>query len=525
MAGIERIDAGEVLIIGAGLAGLFTALKLAPMPVTVLAAAPLGDGASSAWAQGGIAAAVEQGDAPEIHAADTIAAGAGIVDRDVALALAREAPARVEDLLRLGVPFDRDLAGKLSVGQEAAHSHRRIVRVKGDRAGAAIMAALAQAVLAAPSIRVLAGFSAYELALSDNGIVCGVYALSQDSQPLLITAKRVVLASGGLGQLYAVTTNPAQARGEGLGMAARAGALIADAEFVQFHPTAIAGGIDPAPLITEALRGEGAVLINSLGQRFMPAIHPLAELAPRDIVARAIFREIEQGRQVFLDTREAVGARIAEAFPTVTENCRLMGIDPVTQPIPVAPAAHYHMGGVSTDMQGRSTLSGLWACGEVASTGAHGANRLASNSLLEAVVYGARIAEAIGGEILAAQSASPLPAQISAPQDLSAAAVKALRACMSADVGVMRNAQGLAHALSTIGALEQDAGACSRFVNLAVAARLIAASALQRHESRGGHFRSDFPEPRPEWAHRTFMSLQEAEAIAAPGEQRQKAVP
>jgi L-aspartate oxidase len=521
---VEQIDSGEVLIIGAGLAGLFTALKLAPLPVTVLAPAPLGDGSSSAWAQGGIAAAVEPGDTPEAHAADTIAAGAGIVDEDVAKLLGQEAPSRIEDLLRLGVPFDRDLAGKLSVGQEAAHSHRRIVRVRGDRAGAAIMAALAHAVQAAPSIRIIAGLSAYELALDGNR-VCGVYALAEGNRPVLITARRVVLASGGAGQLYAVTTNPLQARGEGLGMSARAGAVIADAEFMQFHPTAIAGSRDPAPLVTEALRGEGATLINSVGHRFMPDIHPLAELAPRDIVARAIFREIEKGQRVFLDTRAAVGARMADAFPTVTENCLSMGIDPAREPIPVAPAAHYHMGGISTDKYGRSTLPGLWACGEVASTGAHGANRLASNSLLEAVVFGARIAEDIVGSIHAPIFSRAEVPEITNTGSIPHAALQSLRTCMSADVGVVRHAAGLRHALETIARLEEATGA-SRFSNLTIAARLIAASALTREESRGGHFRSDFPEPRDIWKHRSFITDKEATALTGDKDhRRQKAIP
>ncbi|MGB5949461.1 MAG: FAD-dependent oxidoreductase, partial [Parvibaculum sp.] len=239
-------DAGDVLIVGAGLAGLFTALKLAPRPVTVLAAAPIGDGASSAWAQGGIAAAVEEGDTPEAHAADTVVAGAGIVDEAVALSMAREAPARIDDLLRLGVPFDRDLEGHLAVGREAAHSHRRIVHVRGDRAGRAIMEALVAAVRACPSIRVIENYSAYELALRD-GRVAGVHARhTETGASILVRARATVLASGGAGQLYAVTTNPPQARGQGVAIAARAGAIIADPEFVQFHPTAIAGTRDPA---------------------------------------------------------------------------------------------------------------------------------------------------------------------------------------------------------------------------------------------------------------------------------------
>lgn len=507
------VDAGDVLIVGAGLAGLFTALKLAPRAVTVLAAAPIGDGASSAWAQGGVAASVDAGDTPASHTADTVVAGAGTVDEGVMLRIAQEAGDRIEDLLRLGVPFDRDLEGKLSLGREAAHSHRRIVRVRGDRAGRAIMEALVASVRATPSIRVIEGYSAFEL-IKINGRIEGVHAHDADGNVLSVSARATVLASGGVGQLFAVTTNPLQAQGQGIAMAARAGAVIADPEFVQFHPTAIAGPRDPAPLVTEALRGEGAILIDGQGRRFMPAVHPDAELAPRDVVARSIYREIAAGRSVFLDTRGVLGARLPEAFPTVYENCISMGIDPVADPIPVAPAAHYHMGGIKVDEQGRTSLDGLWACGEVSSTGAHGANRLASNSLLEAVVYGARIAENIARTTLADVSAD-IPAPLLDPRlPVSPLLIVQLRQMMTANVGVIRNRDALVEALATLTRLEHAGGATNLFSNLTTTARLIAAGALAREESRGGHFRSDFPEPRETWLHRTFMTLEDANRIA-----------
>src|SRR5690606_28148645 len=310
-----------------------------------------------------------------------------------------EARARIEDLARWGTPFDRDAKGDFQLGREAAHSRNRIVRVEGDRAGYAIMQAMIAEVRRTPSIRIVEGLTVVDLARADGRII-GVFARKlgdRHGEPLFIRARATVLAAGGLGGLYAVTTNPPGVRGHAMGMAARAGAVIADPEFVQFHPTAIATGADPAPLATEALRGEGAILINDLGERFMPAIHPDAELAPRDIVARANFRQIKAGRKIFLDTRAALGERIVTAYPTVTQYCRAAGIDPVADPIPVTPAAHYHMGGVKVDEDGRSSLPGLWVCGEASCTGLHGANRLASNSLLEAVVYGARIAEDISG--------------------------------------------------------------------------------------------------------------------------------
>src|SRR5271157_1652804 len=383
----------RVLVIGGGLAGLFTALRLAPLPVTVLTPKPLGEGASSAWAQGGIAAAIGEGDTAELHAADTIAAGAGLTDPAIADLVTREAQERIEDLLRYGVPFDRELDGKLRMSREAAHSARRIVSVQGDRAGRAVMAALITAVSSTPSISVFDAMEAVEL-VQRNGRVIGVYA-SRTGQPgraSFLPARAVVLATGGAGQLYGVTTNPKEANSGGLGMAARAGAVIADPEFVQFHPTAFDIGQDPAPLASEAIRGDGALLINRSGERFMLKVHPSAELAPRDVVARAVHEEVAAGRGAFLDCRSI---HLKENFPTAYEICVEAGIDPSKQPIPIAPAAHYHMGGVLTDARGRTSLTGLWACGEVACTGVHGANRLASNSLLEAVVFGARVAEDI----------------------------------------------------------------------------------------------------------------------------------
>ncbi|MEM8743978.1 MAG: L-aspartate oxidase [Pseudomonadota bacterium] len=511
-----------VVIVGAGLAGLFTALKLAPRPVIVISPTPLGEGASSGWAQGGIAAAVSEGDTPEAHAGDTIRAGAGIVDEPMAHLLACDAAERVEDLLRLGVPFDKGLEGKLQLSREAAHGARRIARVKGDLAGKAIMAAVTDAVRKTPSIHVLEGMSAHALATS-KGRVCGVHLWSSASlgagATTILPAKAVVLASGGTGQLYGVTTNPASANGEGVAMAALAGAVIADAEFVQFHPTALNIGRDPAPLATEALRGEGAILINSRGERYMSGVHQDAELAPRDVVARATFREVQSGRGAFIDCREAIGSRFPEAFPGLFETCKSADIDPLTQPIPIAPAAHYHMGGVLTDANARTSIDGLWACGEVASTGTHGANRLASNSLLETVVFGARAAADI-------DSLFPylrVPAiDLHAPPEREAEAmdgreilesVRSLRETMSACVGVARNEAGLREALRVIQRLSQRGGPRS-LNNRLLTAQFIAVAALQREESRGAQFRSDFPEPRDAMKKRSYLTLSDARSIA-----------
>ncbi len=504
-----------VLIVGGGLAGLFCALKLAPTPVTVLAAAPIGEGASSAWAQGGIAAAMSEGDSPEKHTADTVAAGAGLVDEAMVLGMAREASDRVHDLLAFGVPFDKSLQGELVQSREAAHSERRIVRVRGDMAGKAIMEALVAAVRNTPSITVLEGEVA-EALVTQGGRVAGVVSRGDAGAAPLVrtfTAGAVVLATGGIGHLYAVTTNPPQANGNGVAIAAEAGALVADAEFVQFHPTAIDIGRDPAPLATEALRGDGATLINRAGERFMLAIHPDAELAPRDIVARGVFAEIAAGRGAFLDCRTAIGQEFAERFPTVHAVCSSAGIDPVTMPIPVAPAEHYHMGGIWTDDRGRTSLPGLWAAGEVASTGVHGANRLASNSLLEAVVFAARIAHDLLGEMLPRPDEMPATRSDSVGAPVSNAGrlemVADLRRIMSEHVGVIRNADGLRTALREIIAIERDADTAG-LRNMARTALLVAASAFARRESRGGHMRSDYPAPDPALANRSRLTLGEA---------------
>jgi L-aspartate oxidase len=478
----------DVAIVGGGLAGLMTALALAPRAVTVIANASLGDGAATGWAQGGIAAAFAADDAPALHADDTRRAGAGLCDPLAVDRLVGEAPLAVAALAQLGAAFDRDGGGAFVLGREAGHKRRRIVHAGGDATGRAVLDTLVAAVRRTPSIRVIENAVADDLLLTRAGAVGGVLIrrVGEPGSPARLEAGAVVLATGGIGRLYAYTTNPPQARGDGLAMAARAGARLSDCEFVQFHPTALAIGRDPMPLVTEALRGEGATLIDEHGRRFLRGVHPDEELAPRDVVARAVYEVMRGGGRAFLDARGVDG--LDARFPTVYALCREAAIDPRSTPIPIAPAAHYHMGGVAIDLSGRTSLSGLWACGEVASSGVHGANRLASNSLLEALVYARRVAADI-----AASEPRPGRATIGPrPHSVATTAVldePALRRLMFEHVGVVRDRAGIETALEQILA----AGEGGPLRNMLIVARAIATAALAREESRGGHYRSDFP--------------------------------
>ncbi|MBE9476158.1 MAG: L-aspartate oxidase [Proteobacteria bacterium] len=506
----------NILIIGAGLAGLYAALTLAPRQVTVLSPKPLGYGASSAWAQGGVAAAMDENDTPEAHARDTINAGDGIVDADIAAFVTAAAKEHVLELADVGTPFDRSPDGGFVMSKEAAHGFARVVRVKGDQAGAAIMKTLIAEVQNTPSIRVIEGASALDLIVKDNAMQ-GVVVSENNQTPYVIQAKAYLLAAGGAGSLYLKTTNPPSVRGLALGMAGRAGALIADAEFVQFHPTAMDVGIDPNPLATEALRGDGAVLINKHGARYMLDVHPDAELAPRDIVARENFHQHQAGNVPMLDTRDAIGARIKDEFISVYRYCRQAGIDPVTEPIPIVPAAHYHMGGVATDRNGRSSIEGLWISGEAASTGLHGANRLASNGLLEALVYAATCAGGMMQTIDAGQGRK-FAADLIVPdlgyKGVNDAAVMELRTIMSDKVGVIRDGEGMAQALRDLHDLDVRCGGVStNFDNMLAAATLIAAAAYNRKESRGGHYRTDYPEKDENMRHRTEITYAQALAL------------
>jgi L-aspartate oxidase len=491
-----------VIVIGAGIAGLSVALDLVPRPAIVLSASPLGSGVATAWAQGGIAAAIGEDDVPALHAADTLAAAAGIGDTDVSRRVAQAAPACIEELIERGVTFDRDTDGKLALGLEAAHSRNRIVHAGGDATGAVAINALIKKARTAQSIHIRENAKAVSLVIND-GRVTGI-EIEQDGKREILAASAVVLATGGLGGLYASTTNPLGATGAGIALAARIGAKLRDMEFVQFHPTAIAVGRDPMPLASEAVRGEGAVLINDRGQRFMANI-PGAELASRDIVARAIAREITAGRSVFLDARATIGERFATRFPSVTASCREAGIDPATTPIPVRPAAHYHMGGVAVDERGRTSVDGLWACGEVSATGLHGGNRLASNSLLEGIAFARWIAEDIGG-LPAKKSVVRLPRLSESPVARLDNAT-AQRRLMTETVGVVRDTAGLSRAVTELAkiAFNEETSTADR----ALVGLLIAVSAYKRTESRGGHFRSDYPVPMPALAHPSYITLDE----------------
>jgi len=497
-----------VVVVGAGIAGLMAALKLAPAPVTVLCKRRLGHGAATDWAQGGIAAAMGADDSPSLHAIDTQRAGAGISDARVVKILTSDAPARIEELLELGATFDRDESGELALGREAAHQRRRIVKAGGDATGHEILNTLIAAVRESPWITVVEDVTADDIIVHDER-AAGVYAHTRDGDVQAYLADAVVLATGGIGRLYRYTTNPVEATGDGIAMAARAGATLSDMEFVQFHPTALAIGADPMPLVTEAVRGEGAILVNDLGERFMLAIHPDAELAPRDVVARAIFEQLQRGRVVGLDARAAIGDKFPAEFPTVFGFCQAAGIDPRLARIPVAPAAHYFMGGIAADEWGRCSLPGLWACGECSATGVHGANRLASNSLLEALVYGSRVAEAIADtrvERAPFKLVEPVYTIEATPAERQA--TSDLRNVMYANVGLARNEFGLREALSRITELEGAfPGAANELRNLLVVGRLVAQAALARKESRGSHYRSDYPRTDEALAKRSFTRL------------------
>jgi len=517
----------DAVVVGGGLAGMLTALELAPQRVALVSYGSLGQWTSSAWAQGGIAAAVGDDDTPALHAADTVAAGAGLVEKRVAARLAADAPHAIERIAARGVRFDRDGGYGYALGREGAHSRRRILRAGGDATGAELVRAIALAVHAAGHVTLFEGAQAREVLLDDAGAVAGLEARLAGGERVSLSAPNVVLATGGLGGLYRFTTNPTSSRGSGIALAARAGARLADMEFVQFHPTALDVPADPLPLVTEALRGEGAVLVDARGARIMDGVDPKLELAPRDVVARRVFALRRAGERVYLDARHIGAEPFDRRFPTVFASCMRFGIDPRRVPIPVVPAAHYHMGGIAVDLDGRTSVQGLYACGETAATGVHGANRLASNSLLESVVYPERIARDIANAQPKARGAAERGVAERGAADKRAADSRAarpwvegsaaewheLRDVMYAGVGVERDERGLGEALERLQRFANESPS-DDVRDAATVGSLIARAALRRRETRGSHARTDFPEERPSERHRSFSTLAERSRAA-----------
>ncbi len=496
----------DVIVVGAGLAGLSCAWHLREHNVAILR--PSSATPASELASGGIAAAIGEEDAPVQHELDTVRAGAGLVDAEVAHVLASEGMERMIDLFELPIAFDRDGQGKLHLGREALHSQNRIIHAAGDETGRHITAAVRRQVETRQDLEFVDG-QALELVV-DKGRICGVVFIDPRGEVGLLVAPAVVLATGGVGSLFERTTNPGAALGQGLAMAARAGAQLVDLEFLQFHPTALRCERRPLPLLTEALRGAGATLVDDQGRAVM-GDHPRGDLAGRDEVARAIWQRLNNGESVFLDATAVDD--LPRHFPAAFAACRRAGLDPCGQPIPVTPAAHYHMGGVATDLDGATSVEGLWAAGEVASTGAHGANRLASNSLLEALVFGTRAARSIAAmrrplHPLALERLADVRNDWAAGLERASDPrrwLPALRAAMWRQVGLERSEEGLSRALAEfddlIGSLRRhDPGRLA-----AEAARLIAASARHRCESRGAHYRLDHPRLDPAQSTRLFV--------------------
>jgi L-aspartate oxidase len=500
----------DVCVVGSGVAGLCVALhaRAAGLSVAVVTKVEVDDG-STRWAQGGIAAVLDPADTPAAHARDTEVAGVGLCDPAAVRALVTEGPERLHELISWGAAFDRDGAGHLLLTREGGHSTDRIVHAGGDATGAEVQRALRDAVAADPGITLVEHAMVLDVVRDVAGRVAGVtlHVLGEGSADGVgaVRARAVVLATGGMGQVYAATTNPAVSTGDGVALGLRAGAVATDLEFVQFHPTALylgPGARGQQPLVSEALRGEGAVLRDAAGERFMVGTHPLAELAPRDVVAKAITRvQLRDGvDHVWLDAREVPG--LAARFPTIVARCREAGIDPVTALVPVTPAAHYASGGLATDLSGRTTVPGLYACGEVACTGVHGANRLASNSLLEGLVFAGRIGEALARELPVPTPAEPADAR---PEGLVDAAVRAdLTGTMSTRVAALRSGTGLAEATERLAALGERTTAEPgvpgwETTDLLTVATAITAAAAAREETRGCHWREDHPDAEEEW--------------------------
>ena len=503
------VRAADVVVIGSGVAGLTVALAAhqAGRQVLVITKARTADGSTSR-AQGGIAVALAPDDHPQRHLRDTLTAGAGLCDEMAVRAVIGQGPQAIRDLIQLGARFDTEIGGGLAFTREGGHSRNRVLHAGGDATGWEVQRVLRAATA---GIEVVEQMFALDLMLGAAGEATGltVAILDTSGAPTsvgMMRARVVVLATGGFGQLFPVTSNPEVVTGDGLALALRAGAEVVDLEFTQFHPTVFAlGGRGRRLLISEAVRGEGAVLVDATGRRIMAGKHPLADLAPRDIIAREISRRMAQAPggvrdHVFLDAR-ALGATLEQRFPTIVAGCRAAGVDPVTQPIPVAPAAHYACGGVRTNLAGRTSIPGLYAVGEVACTGLHGANRLASNSLLEGLVMGRLLAEDLTGTLPAPWHGNVMPE----PGALISTEVRAeLTTMMSRHAGVLRTVEGMSAAADVLARLRHVADAppsraAWEVTNLHTVATALIAAAQIRQESRGCHTRDDWPEPRGAW--------------------------
>jgi L-aspartate oxidase len=495
----------DVVVAGSGIAGLSAALhaRAAGYAVTVVTKVTIGDG-STRWAQGGIAAALDPADSPAEHLADTLAAGVGLCDEAAVRVLVEEGPGRLRELIERGAVFDTDPDGGLALTREGGHHRNRIVHAGGDATGAEVQRALEEAVARDPGITLVEHALVLDLLRGADGRAAGVslHVLGEGSPDGVgaVLARAVVLATGGMGQVFSATTNPAVSTGDGVGLALRAGAVVTDLEFVQFHPTALwlgAAARGQQPLVSEAVRGEGAVLVDAAGKPFMQGVHELADLAPRDVVAKAILRvmQAEGLDHVWLDARGLGPALLERRFPSILARCRQAGVDPVTEPIPVVPAAHYASGGVRTDLHARTSVPGLYACGEVACTGVHGANRLASNSLLEGLVFAGRIGADLARELPA--QAEPVPVEVETGL-VDPAGREELARQMSAGAGVIRTDTSL-HAAALALAAARTEGVEPRpeawdATNLHTVSTALVAAAARREETRGCHWREDYPD-------------------------------